>query len=327
MVGYENRFSQNDRSSHERCPDCGSENRSSRGQNDERSSIRGSGNSERGQYGSEGHDSESSYRSGRGGSQSWDRESERGYGRSGSQGGYGGGSSSYGGSSGYGGNNDWQRRESYERGGSGEGYSGRSDFGSGRSDMGNERGSFGGNAYGGGSNRGGMGWPGSSMGQASMGRSPMDQSSMGSSMGGLSRSPTESFGGGSFRGKGPKGYKRSDSTIREDICDRLTDDDSLDASNIDCQVKDGEVTLSGTVSCREDKRRAEDIVASAAGVSDVENRIRVQRESSTSDSHSLGSQSSGERSREYASSAIGASGASGVSSSGSGSSILGTKKT
>ena len=38
------------------------------------------------------------------------------------------------------------------------------------------------------------------------------------------------------RGRGPRGYTRSDERIREDVNDRLTDDGWLDASDIDVQV-------------------------------------------------------------------------------------------
>ncbi|HET9055074.1 MAG TPA: BON domain-containing protein [Cyclobacteriaceae bacterium] len=92
--------------------------------------------------------------------------------------------------------------------------------------------------------------------------------------------------GAMHRGKGPKGYKRSDERIREDINDRLSDDDSLDASEIEVDVKNGEVILRGTVSERSDKRRAEDVAESVSGVSNVENRIRM--ESNASDSNSSG---------------------------------------
>ncbi|MBM0108767.1 BON domain-containing protein [Steroidobacter sp. S1-65] len=81
---------------------------------------------------------------------------------------------------------------------------------------------------------------------------------------------------GLFRGRGPKGYKRSDDRIREEVCDCLTDDDELDASNIDVSVKDGEVTLSGFVTSREDKRRAEMLAERLSGVKEVQNSIRVQ---------------------------------------------------
>ena len=77
------------------------------------------------------------------------------------------------------------------------------------------------------------------------------------------------------RGRGPRGYQRSDDRIREDINDRLTDDPYLDASDIDVSVVSCEVTLTGNVSTREDKRRAEDLTEGVSGVRNVENRLRV----------------------------------------------------
>jgi osmotically-inducible protein OsmY/sporulation protein YlmC with PRC-barrel domain len=74
---------------------------------------------------------------------------------------------------------------------------------------------------------------------------------------------------GRHRGRGPRGYKRSDDRIREDVNDRLSDDPLLDASGIDVVVNDGVVTLSGTVNDRTDKRRAEDITLMVPGVTDV----------------------------------------------------------
>jgi osmotically-inducible protein OsmY len=79
----------------------------------------------------------------------------------------------------------------------------------------------------------------------------------------------------SMRGKGPKGYRRSDERIQEELNDTLTDDDMLDASDIEVTVKNGEVTLSGTVNSREAKHRAEDIAEGISGIVNVENRIRV----------------------------------------------------
>jgi osmotically-inducible protein OsmY len=80
---------------------------------------------------------------------------------------------------------------------------------------------------------------------------------------------------GGYRGKGPRDYNRSEDRIREDVCDRLTDDDMLDATNVQVQVQGNEVILSGTVNSRDQKRRAEDLVESISGVRDVENRIHV----------------------------------------------------
>jgi hypothetical protein len=84
-------------------------------------------------------------------------------------------------------------------------------------------------------------------------------------------------GGGRFAGRGPKGYRRSDERIREDVSDRLTDDTWLDASNIEVKVEAGMVTLTGNVASRDDKRRAEDIAMSCSGVKDVINQIHVDQ--------------------------------------------------
>ena len=82
---------------------------------------------------------------------------------------------------------------------------------------------------------------------------------------------------GEHRGKGPKGYKRSDDRIREDVCDRLSDDDELDASEITVTVKGGEVTLEGTVEDRRAKQRAEDLAEAVSGVRDVDNKLRKNK--------------------------------------------------
>lgn len=78
------------------------------------------------------------------------------------------------------------------------------------------------------------------------------------------------------RGKGPKGFVRSDERIREDINCRLTDDGFVDASEIEVTVENAEVTLSGTVPDKSSKRRAEDISELVSGVKNVENRLRVK---------------------------------------------------
>jgi osmotically-inducible protein OsmY len=83
-------------------------------------------------------------------------------------------------------------------------------------------------------------------------------------------------GSGPHRGKGPVGYQRSDERIREMVCEALADDDMIDASQIHVTVKDGEVTLSGTVDSRRIKREAEDCVASVSGVRDVQLQLRVR---------------------------------------------------
>ena len=79
-----------------------------------------------------------------------------------------------------------------------------------------------------------------------------------------------------YRGRGPKNYKRSDERIKEDINDRLSEG-YLDASDIEVAVSGNEVTLTGTVNSRADKRRAEAVAESVTGVSNVENRLRVKQ--------------------------------------------------
>lgn len=78
-------------------------------------------------------------------------------------------------------------------------------------------------------------------------------------------------------GRGPKGYKRSDTRIQEDICERLSDRDDIDVSDVTVRVENNEVTLEGTVLERHHKRIIEHVAEGVRGVEDVHNRIRVQR--------------------------------------------------
>lgn len=83
---------------------------------------------------------------------------------------------------------------------------------------------------------------------------------------------------GPHKGKGPRGYVRSDERIREEINDKLTDEWRVDATDIEVQVARGEVTLTGFVSDRYQKRRAEDVAEHVSGVRHIENRIKVEIE-------------------------------------------------
>jgi hypothetical protein len=87
--------------------------------------------------------------------------------------------------------------------------------------------------------------------------------------------PSQVFAGGEHRGRGPRGYRRPDADIRADICERMTEDAHLDASDIDVRVRDGEVTLDGTVTSRQARRRAEEMCDSSSGVREVVNRLEV----------------------------------------------------
>lgn len=85
---------------------------------------------------------------------------------------------------------------------------------------------------------------------------------------------------GTHRGKGPRGYKRSDERIKEEVNDCLTDYSHLDASDIEVTVTEGVVTLDGRVDSRWAKRSAEDIVETVSGVRDIRNNLLVGRAAS-----------------------------------------------
>jgi hypothetical protein len=79
-------------------------------------------------------------------------------------------------------------------------------------------------------------------------------------------------------GKGPRNYQRSDDRICEDVSERLTQHGQLDASNIEVDVQNGEVTLKGTVNSRKEKRMAEDTADSVSGVKDVHNQLKIEQQ-------------------------------------------------
>jgi hypothetical protein len=86
---------------------------------------------------------------------------------------------------------------------------------------------------------------------------------------------------GPHAGRGPKGYRRSDERIREDVCDRIATWGWVDASDVEVHVADGEVTLTGTVRDRRDKRLLEEMADTVPGVHDVHNQVRVRRAEGT----------------------------------------------
>ncbi|HKO14956.1 MAG TPA: BON domain-containing protein [Gemmatimonadaceae bacterium] len=85
---------------------------------------------------------------------------------------------------------------------------------------------------------------------------------------------------GNFRGVGPRNYRRSDESLYEDVCEALTRNADVDATDIEVSVDQGEVTLRGTVSDRRAKRRAEDVADTVRGVRDIHNQLTVERGSS-----------------------------------------------
>lgn len=80
---------------------------------------------------------------------------------------------------------------------------------------------------------------------------------------------------GLFGGKSSKGWARSERRIQDDVCEALAQHRDVDASDIEVHVKEGEVTLSGTVADRRMKYLADDMAAEVLGVKDVHNGLKV----------------------------------------------------
>lgn len=112
-------------------------------------------------------------------------------------------------------------------------------------------------------------------------------------------------GQASYSGRGPRGYKRSDDRLKEDISERLTDDPLIDASDINVEVNNGVVMLSGQVDDRWVKHHVEDLVDRCSGVQEIENRLTLSR---SRGSQSSPTQSSSSRSGSSADSSYGSSG-------------------
>lgn len=91
------------------------------------------------------------------------------------------------------------------------------------------------------------------------------------------------------RGRGPKGYRRSDDRIKEDVCEALTQHPHVDAHEVEVDVVNAEVTLRGTVEDRRMKREAEACVENCYGVKEVHNQIRLLNSpnASTTDGRSV----------------------------------------
>lgn len=79
------------------------------------------------------------------------------------------------------------------------------------------------------------------------------------------------------RGRGPKGYVRSDERLQELICEGLSDDPFIDASEVTVTVKNGEVTLTGNVDDRRTKYEIEEFVDRLSGVKEIHNQLHTIR--------------------------------------------------
>lgn len=195
----------------------------------------------------------------------------------GAQGSFGSDYNTYGRSQGYGEGSGYTRQSSRMQGGQfqgQQGYGGSSRYGGESAGLGGRGSLYGSQSY---TDEGEMsGYGGRELGTQQYGSG---------SSGRYGTAPGQYGYGGygtasSFRGVGPKNYRRSDERLTEDINERLTDDDDLDASDITVRVASGKVTLEGVVDQRWMKHRAEDIADACIGVKEVDNRIQVASMSS-----------------------------------------------
>jgi osmotically-inducible protein OsmY len=81
----------------------------------------------------------------------------------------------------------------------------------------------------------------------------------------------------SHRGKGPKGYARSDARVRELICEALTQHPRIDASDVEINAANGEVSLSGSVIDRWTKFAIEELAERYVQGDRIHNALKVSR--------------------------------------------------
>ncbi|HXH30661.1 MAG TPA: BON domain-containing protein [Bacteriovoracaceae bacterium] len=79
-----------------------------------------------------------------------------------------------------------------------------------------------------------------------------------------------------FRGKGPKGYQRSDIKIKDQVSEALYRCTQVDATDIEVSVTNGDVILKGTVTDRFQKKWAERTIEHLSGVTDVHNHVTIR---------------------------------------------------
>lgn len=180
--------------------------------------------------------------------------------------GYGGGQERY-----YGQSNPRPASPRYEHGGRQQGYGGGQGYGQQYGQSFGQGGDYGqsGSGYGGGQQYGGQQFGGQQFGaQGGSGQYGMPGQQGSQRFGQQTQSNRNR--------RGPKDFVRSDERIREAVCERLSEEDSIDISEVSVNVKEGCVTLEGTVPERRMRHTIEDIADNCWGVKDVENHVRVQ---------------------------------------------------
>ena len=76
--------------------------------------------------------------------------------------------------------------------------------------------------------------------------------------------------------QGPTRGRRTDERVLKDILESLADNEAIRSGEIDIVVRDGDVTLTGTVVDLATRQTAGLCVSTVAGVRDVTNQLRIE---------------------------------------------------
>jgi osmotically-inducible protein OsmY len=80
---------------------------------------------------------------------------------------------------------------------------------------------------------------------------------------------------GPHRGKGPKSFTRSDERLEEHVNELLMEHDEIDATHLEVHVEGGEISVTGTVEDRSQRRAVEDLLEGMFGVKDVHLHVKL----------------------------------------------------
>jgi hypothetical protein len=88
----------------------------------------------------------------------------------------------------------------------------------------------------------------------------------------------------------PAGYDSADDRIDEEFTDHLTEHSYIDTTQVTFTVKDGKVTLEGSVPNADQKDYVEEVAARIDGVTGIDNKLTVQKPQGTLLQNTFGKQ-------------------------------------
>ena len=78
-------------------------------------------------------------------------------------------------------------------------------------------------------------------------------------------------------GVGSDDYKPSDERIEREMNDHMAEHSYIDTTEIVVSVKNGEITLDGSVPDNEQKNYAEEVAQKVSGVKNVHNQLKIKK--------------------------------------------------